>query len=176
MAAASWAVTRSEMVFASMPWLLCNTVHITTPTWTESKLHFLTPACRVSHIGDRRGLPRPLTYTMLKIPRRERSILSGRLRAQHNPERPLSLLPANGCHADLRDDSMTRRAFLSAIASSVGTLLMARAARATPPVRKSVRLGFVGASSSATASKGLGAFWDRLHELGYVEGENLIVE
>jgi putative ABC transport system substrate-binding protein len=71
---------------------------------------------------------------------------------------------------------MTRRAFLSAIASSAGALLMARAARATPPVRKSVRLGFVGASSSATASKGLGAFWDRLRELGYVEGENLIVE
>jgi putative ABC transport system substrate-binding protein len=65
---------------------------------------------------------------------------------------------------------------LCAIASSVGTLLLARAARATQPLRKSVRLGFVGASSSATASKGLAAFWDRLRELGYVEGENLIVE
>jgi putative ABC transport system substrate-binding protein len=71
---------------------------------------------------------------------------------------------------------MTRRAFLCAIASSVGTLLLARAARATQPLRKSVRLGFVGASSSAAASKGLAAFWDRLRELGYVEGENLIVE
>jgi putative ABC transport system substrate-binding protein len=71
---------------------------------------------------------------------------------------------------------MTRRAFLSAVVCSVGLLLLTRAARATPPTRKSVRLGFVGASSSATASKGLAAFWDRLRELGYIEGENMIVE
>jgi putative ABC transport system substrate-binding protein len=42
--------------------------------------------------------------------------------------------------------------------------------------RKTIRLALVGASSPDTAPKGLSAFWQRLRELGYVEGENLIVE
>jgi putative ABC transport system substrate-binding protein len=42
--------------------------------------------------------------------------------------------------------------------------------------RKTIRLALVGVSSSDTAPKGLSAFWQRLRELGYVEGENLIVE
>jgi putative tryptophan/tyrosine transport system substrate-binding protein len=39
-----------------------------------------------------------------------------------------------------------------------------------------VRVGFVGPESSSTAPRGIPAFWQRLRELGYVEGENLAIE
>src|SRR5215831_16315347 len=42
--------------------------------------------------------------------------------------------------------------------------------------QKVVHLGLVGAGSPDTAPKGLAAFWARIRELGYVEGENLVVE
>ena len=44
------------------------------------------------------------------------------------------------------------------------------------PDQRVVRLAFVDAGSPSTAPKGLPAFWDRLRELGYVEGQNLTVE
>jgi ABC-type uncharacterized transport system substrate-binding protein len=72
---------------------------------------------------------------------------------------------------------MTRRMFLAAVVCILATpVFKLPVARATQSERKVVRLGFVGASSSATASKGVTAFWDRLRELGYTEGENLVVE
>jgi len=39
-----------------------------------------------------------------------------------------------------------------------------------------VRLGFVAPGSPSTTSIGFAAFWNRLHELGWVEGQNLVVE
>ena len=72
---------------------------------------------------------------------------------------------------------MTRRIFLAAVVSTLATpVLKLPVARATQSDHKVVRLGFVGASSSATAANGISAFWQRLRELGYVEGENLVVE
>jgi len=40
----------------------------------------------------------------------------------------------------------------------------------------SVRIAFVSPFSASTATKGPAAFWDRLHELGYIDGQNLIAE
>lgn len=37
-------------------------------------------------------------------------------------------------------------------------------------------MAFVSAGSTAAASKNIAALWERLHELGYIEGDNLIVE
>jgi len=37
-------------------------------------------------------------------------------------------------------------------------------------------VGFVHPQSPSTALQGISAFWDRLHELGYVEGQNLVIE
>jgi putative ABC transport system substrate-binding protein len=71
-----------------------------------------------------------------------------------------------------------RRLLLSAIAKGAGAALLLSCVPLTAAQygRKVIRLGLVGASSSATAPKTLSAFWDRLRELGYVEGDNLIVE
>ena len=63
---------------------------------------------------------------------------------------------------------------LAAIAIVVLTCPLA--ARAADPVQKVVRIGFVDTQSPSTAPRGLTAFWERLRELGYVEGQNLVVE
>ena len=41
---------------------------------------------------------------------------------------------------------------------------------------KVVRVGFVHPQSPSTATRGPSAFWERLRELGYVEGQNLVIE
>ena len=48
--------------------------------------------------------------------------------------------------------------------------------RAVEPTQRVARLGFVDPGSRATALRGFAAFWERLRELGWVEGENLVVE
>lgn len=50
------------------------------------------------------------------------------------------------------------------------------ASHAAPPPGKVSRVGFVSPQSASTAPHGVDAFWDRMHELGYVEGQNLVVE
>jgi len=47
---------------------------------------------------------------------------------------------------------------------------------AAEPQRRSARVGFVHPQSPSTAVRGISAFWKRLHELGYVEGQNLVIE
>ena len=47
---------------------------------------------------------------------------------------------------------------------------------AAETVQKIVRIGFVGTTSPSTFPRSINAFWDRLRELGYVEGQNLIIE
>ena len=48
--------------------------------------------------------------------------------------------------------------------------------RSAEPAQKVVRVGFVSPQSPDTALGGINAFWDRLRELGYVEGHDLVVE
>src|SRR3954471_3996201 len=72
---------------------------------------------------------------------------------------------------------MSRRFFLSANASLLASwLLVLRPARSAQPGHRMIRLGLVSASSASGAEKSLNAFWSRLRELGYIEGETLIVE
>ena len=75
---------------------------------------------------------------------------------------------------------MTRRRLLIAIACScaapVAAMLRPLAARASEPGGRVVRLGFVGPGSPSTDPRGIAAFKERLRELGYVEGQNLVIE
>jgi putative ABC transport system substrate-binding protein len=75
---------------------------------------------------------------------------------------------------------MMRRRLLLAIAWScaapVAALLRSLAARAAEPGGRVVRLGFVGPGSPSTDPRGIAAFKERLRELGYVEGQNLVIE
>lgn len=71
---------------------------------------------------------------------------------------------------------MSRRLALLALALSFATaiaVLGSPFARAAESADKVARVGFVGTES---LSRGVPAFWERLHELGWVEGKNLIVE
>ena len=47
---------------------------------------------------------------------------------------------------------------------------------AADTAHKIVRIGFVGTTSPSTFPSSINAFWDRLRELGYVEGQNLKIE
>jgi putative ABC transport system substrate-binding protein len=55
-------------------------------------------------------------------------------------------------------------------------VLGSRLSRAADSAQKVVRLGFVLPGSPSTAPQIVNPFWDRLRELGYVEGQNLVVE
>jgi len=71
---------------------------------------------------------------------------------------------------------VSRRLALLALAlsfTSAIVVLGAPCAYAAEPADKVARVGFVGTES---LSRGVTAFWERLHELGWVEGKNLIVE
>src|SRR5215813_4049836 len=70
---------------------------------------------------------------------------------------------------------MTRHFFSVALALSCvwGTPSVSCAAES---VQKIARLGFVGSHKPSTAPRGVGAFWERLRELGWVKGENLVIE
>jgi putative ABC transport system substrate-binding protein len=49
-------------------------------------------------------------------------------------------------------------------------------ARAAEPAQRVARLGFVGPGSPSTDPRGITAFKERLRELGYIEGQNLVIE
>ncbi len=74
---------------------------------------------------------------------------------------------------------MIRRLLPFVLAVSAAALALAvlwsLPARAADPSQRVVRLGFVGPNSPAT-DRALNAFWDRLHELGWNEGQNLVIE
>jgi putative ABC transport system substrate-binding protein len=59
---------------------------------------------------------------------------------------------------------------------AAATVLSGQSARAADPTSKLVRVAFVDPESSSTALRGTAPFWERLRELGWVEGENLSVE
>jgi ABC-type uncharacterized transport system substrate-binding protein len=48
--------------------------------------------------------------------------------------------------------------------------------RAAEPAQGVARVGFVSPQSPARATPGINAFWERLRQLGYIEGKNLIIE
>ena len=52
----------------------------------------------------------------------------------------------------------------------------AHLASAADPGQETVRVGFVSPQSPATAVSGINAFWEHLRELGYVNGQNLVIE
>ena len=63
-------------------------------------------------------------------------------------------------------------AFSFASAIVLGSPLL----RAAEPAQRVVRVGFVNPASSSTGFRALTQFWERLRELGYVEGQNLVIE
>lgn len=71
---------------------------------------------------------------------------------------------------------MSRRVVLFALVltSTSGIFLLdSQFARASESAQKTARVGFVG---TETLSRGVPAFWERLHELGWIEGKNLSIE
>jgi hypothetical protein len=50
------------------------------------------------------------------------------------------------------------------------------AAQATEPAQKIVRVGFVSPFSASTDMRSIDGFWQRLRELGWIEGQNVVVE
>jgi putative tryptophan/tyrosine transport system substrate-binding protein len=73
---------------------------------------------------------------------------------------------------------MTRKllSFALALSCVCGASLLSPASRAVEPVQKVAHLGFVGPASPSTDPRGIAAFRERLGELGYIEGKNLIIE
>jgi ABC-type uncharacterized transport system substrate-binding protein len=69
-----------------------------------------------------------------------------------------------------------RRHALLVLAGLTATAAGSRLARAADPAQRVVRLGFVGPESPSTAPPGVNAFWQRLRELGYIDGQNLVIE
>lgn len=59
---------------------------------------------------------------------------------------------------------------------AIGLVLVALVGHAADLTKQLVRVGLVHPQSPSTATRGLNAFWERLRELGYVEGQNLVVE
>jgi putative tryptophan/tyrosine transport system substrate-binding protein len=72
--------------------------------------------------------------------------------------------------------SRVRYVVAVSVAVLSGVVVLSRPVGAAQPDHKAVKLAFVDAGSPSTAPKGVPAFWDRLQELGYVEGQNLTVE
>jgi putative tryptophan/tyrosine transport system substrate-binding protein len=69
---------------------------------------------------------------------------------------------------------MTRHCALLVLAC--GLLGVTASTLAGEPAQKVVRMGVVWPDSPSTAPPGVPAFWARLRELGWVEGQNLVVE
>ncbi|MGH2361296.1 MAG: ABC transporter substrate-binding protein, partial [bacterium] len=67
-------------------------------------------------------------------------------------------------------------AFGLSLAALAAAVLAPPLARAADPAQRIVRVGFVDPESPSTAVRGVPAFWQRLRELGWVEGQNLVIE
>ena len=66
--------------------------------------------------------------------------------------------------------------FVPTVLLLAAVLIASNDSRAVEPAQKVMRLGFVGATSPSNAVPAVAAFWKRLRELGWTEGDNLIVE
>ncbi|MGH6893446.1 MAG: ABC transporter substrate binding protein, partial [Dongiaceae bacterium] len=69
-----------------------------------------------------------------------------------------------------------RSMFIARVALFAATLPFLLPNADSAESNKVARVGFVGPASPSTASRGVSAFWKRLHELGWVEGQNLVIE
>ena len=90
---------------------------------------------------------------------------------------PQPILVCTG--GDRRGDPVTPRLLLLVLASSFAFgigVLGSPVVRAADPEQRVMRLGIVSPDSPSTTWRGPSAFSDRLRELGWVEGQNLIVE
>ena len=70
---------------------------------------------------------------------------------------------------------MTRRRVLIVFVGLTATVLGSAFAHAADPAPELVRLGYVQPQSPSNALRGVTALWERLRELGYAEGKNLII-
>jgi len=64
----------------------------------------------------------------------------------------------------------------SVLSLGATAILASQLVLAADPARDVVHLGFVQPQSPSNDLRGVSAFWERLRELGYVEGKNLLVE
>ena len=74
---------------------------------------------------------------------------------------------------------MIRRIALHCAACGLAGLVaivFGQLARAADPEQRVARLGFVDPNSPSTALRGVDGFWRRLRDLGWIKGQNLIVE
>jgi putative tryptophan/tyrosine transport system substrate-binding protein len=71
--------------------------------------------------------------------------------------------------------SLSRALFIIALSLVSGVIAFDSAIQAAAE-QKVVRLGFVAAGSPSAPSARFAEFWNHLHELGWVEGQNLVVE
>ena len=69
---------------------------------------------------------------------------------------------------------MDRRKFIGALAGALTATV--RAASAQPPPAKVFRIGFLGTTSASGFASNVGALRAGLHDLGYVEGKNIVIE
>jgi len=63
-----------------------------------------------------------------------------------------------------------------AIATAFLVVTFMPSASGADPTQRTVRVGFVDPASRTTTLSGVNAFWERLRELGWVEGQNLALE
>jgi len=68
---------------------------------------------------------------------------------------------------------MDRRAFVTMVGWSI---LAAPLAAESQPAGKVYRIGFLGNSTAALEANLVGPFCEGLRELGYVEGQNIVIE
>src|SRR4051794_18975786 len=76
----------------------------------------------------------------------------------------------SGCY----DVGMTRRSFIAGIIGSAAVLPLL--ARAQPQAGKVPRIGFLGVTSPSDRPSLLDAFRQGLRELGWVEGQNIVID
>jgi ABC-type uncharacterized transport system substrate-binding protein len=76
----------------------------------------------------------------------------------------------------MRACRLGRRSSLLLVLITALTVLGAQLACAAEPAQRVVRVGFVGPESPSTAPRGISAFWERLRELGWAKGQNLVIE
>src|SRR5262245_12939031 len=70
---------------------------------------------------------------------------------------------------------MDRRRFL--LTSLAGALAAPLVAEAQPAVKRKVyRIGFIGPETPRPSGPRLESFWDRMRELGWVRGQNVVIE
>ena len=70
---------------------------------------------------------------------------------------------------------MTRRRVLVVLAALTTTGLGSSLVHTADPAPEVVRLGYVQPQEPSNALRGMMAFWERLRQLGYVEGKNLVI-